>query len=96
MARYIKLPDKMTENVDGQTAAAVRWPAESDEAFPEIFTVMPEQPVQKKPGQLNQQQIRQFFEEVLGIRENPKGVGLFVMQEETRRAVSSTTLRLLC
>ena len=31
-----------------------------------------------------------------GIRGNPKDVDVFVMQEESRRAVSSTTLRLLC
>ena len=32
----------------------------------------------------------------LGIRGNPKDVDFFVMQDESRRAVSSTTLRLLC
>ena len=31
----------------------------------------------------------------MGLRGNPKVVDFFVMQEETRRAVSSTTLRLL-
>ena len=33
---------------------------------------------------------------LLGIRGNPKDVDVFVMQEQSRRAVSSTTLRLLC
>ena len=33
---------------------------------------------------------------LLGIRGNPKDVDFFVMQEESRRAVSSTTLKLLC
>ena len=32
----------------------------------------------------------------MGLRGNPKGVDFFVMQEESRRVVSSTTLRLLC
>ncbi|XP_064601732.1 phytanoyl-CoA dioxygenase domain-containing protein 1-like [Liolophura sinensis] len=39
-----------------------RWPAETDEAHPEIFTVMPAQPKKKKPGQLPEKDIRQFFE----------------------------------
>ena len=30
------------------------------------------------------------------LRGNPKGVDFFVIQEQSRRAVSSTTLRLLC
>ena len=32
----------------------------------------------------------------MGIRGNPKDVDVFVMQEESHLAVSSTTLRLLC
>ncbi|XP_064601734.1 uncharacterized protein LOC135467805 [Liolophura sinensis] len=39
-----------------------KWPAETDEAHPEIFTVMPPQPKEKKPGQLPEKDIRQFFE----------------------------------
>lgn len=42
------------------------YPGHSDEAFPEAFTLpaMPAQPKEKKPGQLPEESIRQFFEEV--------------------------------
>ena len=33
---------------------------------------------------------------LVGLRGNPKDVDAFVMQEQSRRAVSSTTFRLLC
>ena len=38
-------------------------PNETVPAFPEVFTVPPkEQPKQKKPGQLSEEQLKQFFE----------------------------------
>ncbi len=41
-----------------------RWPGETDEAFPEAFVKIPQQPKEKKPGQLTDEQIKQFFDEV--------------------------------
>lgn len=41
-----------------------RWPGESDDAYPEVFTKPPKFPSKMKPGQLNRQQFQQFFEEV--------------------------------
>ena len=41
-----------------------RYPGQSDEAFPDVFTRPPAPPVTCKPGQLNEQQFRQYFEEV--------------------------------
>ena len=49
--------------------------------------------IQKAGGQ---RVCRQQNKRLLGLRGNPKGVDFFVMQEQSRRAVSSTTLRLLC
>ncbi|XP_050406206.2 uncharacterized protein LOC126821756 isoform X1 [Patella vulgata] len=40
-----------------------RYPGECDETHPEIFTVVPKQPTEKKPGQLPQHMIDQFFKE---------------------------------
>ena len=39
---------------------------QTDEAHPELFnlTAMPEQPTVKKPGQLSDAMIKQFFEDV--------------------------------
>lgn len=36
----------------------------SDEAFPDLFTTVPQQPPKWKPGQLNYDQLNQFFQEV--------------------------------
>ena len=43
-----------------------RWPGDVDETFPDVFNInaMPPQPSEKKPGQLPENMIRQFFEEV--------------------------------
>ena len=45
---------------------AKRWPGDVDETFPDVFNInaMPPQPSEKKPGQLPESMIRQFFEEV--------------------------------
>lgn len=42
------------------------YPGHSDEAFPGVFNLsaMPPQPKEKKPGQLPEEDIRRFFEEV--------------------------------
>ena len=48
----------MTEEVEK------KWPGFTDEAHPEIFTTVPPQPAQLKVGQLSEDQIRKFFEEV--------------------------------
>lgn len=42
-----------------------QWPGQSDEAYPELFTVPPKpfsEPL--KPGQLNEEQFQQFWDEV--------------------------------
>lgn len=46
-------------------ATAQRWPGQQEETFPEVFNLqaMPPQPPEKKPGQLPENLIRQFFEE---------------------------------
>ena len=41
-----------------------RWPGESEEAYPEVFTVAPPRVGPKKPGQLTDEQIKHFFEKV--------------------------------
>jgi hypothetical protein len=43
-----------------------KYPGEVGKAFPDVFSLkaMPPQPKEKKPGQLPEEQIRQFFEEV--------------------------------
>lgn len=40
------------------------WPGESGEAYPDVFTKIPPQPTEKKPGQLSEDQIIQFFDKV--------------------------------
>ncbi|XP_041352957.1 1-deoxypentalenic acid 11-beta-hydroxylase-like [Gigantopelta aegis] len=40
----------------------VRYPGESEEAYPDVFTVMPPQPKEKKPGQLPEESIKQYFD----------------------------------
>ncbi|XP_050404532.1 uncharacterized protein LOC126820550 [Patella vulgata] len=44
-----------------QSEKPKRFPGEVDEAYPEIFTTKPPQPSEKKPGQLPQHMIDQFF-----------------------------------
>ncbi|XP_064606094.1 phytanoyl-CoA dioxygenase domain-containing protein 1-like [Liolophura sinensis] len=39
------------------------WPGESNEAFPEVFCHVPPPPKTKKPGQLSQEQIKQFVQD---------------------------------
>lgn len=43
-----------------------KYPGDVDEVHPEVFNLsaMPEQPLEKKPGQLPEHMIRQFFEQV--------------------------------
>ena len=41
-----------------------RWPGLVDEAYPEVFTTIPKQPDQLKPGQLPGDKVKQFFEKV--------------------------------
>jgi len=42
-----------------------KWPGHQEETFPDVFNInaMPPQPKEKKPGQLPENMIRQFFEE---------------------------------
>ena len=42
------------------------YPGEVEETYPDIFNIqaMPTQPLEKKPGQLPDHMIKQFFEEV--------------------------------
>ena len=48
-------------------SATKRWPGDVDQTFPDVFNIkaMPPQPSEKKPGQLPDAMIRQFFEEVI-------------------------------
>ena len=41
-----------------------RWPGLVDEAYPEVFTTIPKQTDELKPGQLPGDKIKQFFEKV--------------------------------
>lgn len=41
-----------------------KWPGQTNEAHPEVFTTIPPQPEQLKPGQFTPGQIKQFFEQV--------------------------------
>jgi len=43
---------------------AKKWPGFTGKAYPEVFTKAPPQPQQLKPGQLSEQQVKAFFEEV--------------------------------
>ncbi|KAK3096497.1 hypothetical protein FSP39_000740 [Pinctada imbricata] len=40
-----------------------KWPGSIDEVYPEPFLTIPLQPKEKKPGQLTQKQLKQYFEE---------------------------------
>ena len=42
----------------------IAYPGESSESYPEVFTKPPPMPAVLKPGQLSEQQFKQFFEEV--------------------------------
>ena len=42
----------------------VRFPGEVDETYPEVFTKMPPQPKEKKPGQLSEELIKEYFDKV--------------------------------
>ena len=41
-----------------------KWPGETSEAHPEVFTTIPPQPENLKPGQFTEAQIKQYFEQV--------------------------------
>ena len=41
-----------------------KWPGETSEAHPEVFTTIPPQPENLKPGQFTEAQIKQYFEKV--------------------------------
>lgn len=45
-------------------ATPKRWPGEQEVTYPDVFNInaMPPQPTEKKPGQLPEAMIRQFFE----------------------------------
>jgi len=43
---------------------AKKWPGFTGKAYPEVFNKAPPQPRQLKPGQLSEQQVKKFFEEV--------------------------------
>lgn len=46
------------------TEEAKKYPGFTGKAYPEIFTTVPPQPKQQKPGQLSEEQVKKFFEEV--------------------------------
>ena len=41
-----------------------QWPGQIDEAHPELFSTIPSQPTVLKPGQLTEQQVKKYFDEV--------------------------------
>jgi len=43
---------------------AKKWPGFTGKAYPEVFTIIPPQPQQLKLGQLSEQQVKKFFDEV--------------------------------
>ena len=45
-------------------SSSKKWPGQTDEAHPEPFTIIPAQPKEKKPGQLTDEQIKTYFEDV--------------------------------
>ena len=49
-----------------EEAKKTAYPGEVEETYPDIFNIqaMPTQPLEKKPGQLPDHMIKQFFEEV--------------------------------
>lgn len=44
--------------------ASKRWPGYTEEAYPDIFTTIPPQPECLKPGQVQEDDVRRFFNEV--------------------------------
>ena len=47
---------------------AKKWPGFTGVAYPEVFNTIPPQPQQRKPGQLSDQQIKKFFDEVCSVQ----------------------------
>lgn len=47
-----------------------RFPGEVDEVNPLPFITMPPQPKEKKPGQLSEKQLKQYFDEVSTLSSN--------------------------
>jgi len=47
-----------------QSAESKKYPGFTGEAYPEIFTAIPPHSPQLKPGQLSEQQVKKFFDEV--------------------------------
>ena len=43
---------------------AKKWPGQTSEAHPEVFTTIPPQPKELKPGQFTPEQVKQYFEKV--------------------------------
>ena len=62
---------KMASDESSKTGP-VRYPGETDTAHPEVFNTMPKQPDQKKPGQLPEKMIKQFFEKVFTVSFCPR------------------------
>ena len=56
-----KKPRLSQEKKDGQRK---EWPGVIKEVYPKPFITRPEQPKEKKPGQLTETQLKQYFEEV--------------------------------
>jgi len=47
-----------------ETVEANKWPGFTGKAYPEVFNTIPPQPQQLKIGQLSEQQVKKFFDEV--------------------------------
>jgi hypothetical protein len=45
-----------------EAAGERRWPGMSDKAYPEVFNTIPPQPAVRKPGQLSNEEMKQFFD----------------------------------
>jgi len=46
---------------------AKQWPGFTGKAYPEVFNTVPPQPQQRKPGQLSEEQVKKFFDEVYTV-----------------------------
>jgi len=43
---------------------AKQWPGFTGKAYPEVFNTIPPQPQNLKPGQLSEEEVKKFFDEV--------------------------------
>lgn len=61
------VPSQIDWIIMSSTTATKRWPGEENVAHPEVFNIPPAFPKKLKPGQLSEEQFKQFFDEVASI-----------------------------